>query len=93
MSAESCLGLVMCALFCGIGAFCMWRNDDQRRESHLNSHPPISDDEFVKFCSPGTDPVLAIRMRHLVAEFFGVNPERIYPDTRFIDDLDQGAWT
>ena len=49
--------------------------------------PPISDAEFVARCTPGTDPAVALRVRRIVADRSGVEYERIYPSTRFVDDL------
>jgi len=49
--------------------------------------PPISDEEFVALCSPGTDPKTALKVRRIVAEQLGVEYERIHPSCHFIDDL------
>ena len=49
--------------------------------------PPLSDAEFVARCTPGTDPDIALRVRRIVADKLGVEYERIYPSTRFVDDL------
>lgn len=49
--------------------------------------PPISDAEFVARCSSGTNPRIALKVRRIVSENLGVDYERIYPSTRFIDDL------
>jgi hypothetical protein len=50
--------------------------------------PPISDAEFLARCRPGTDPVVALRVRQTVAESMGVEYGRIYPSSRLIKDLD-----
>ena len=49
--------------------------------------PPISDDEFLARCPPGTNPVVALKVRRIVSDQLGVNYERIYPSTRFVEDL------
>jgi hypothetical protein len=49
--------------------------------------PPISDAEFVARCTPGTDPEIALRVRWIVADRLGVEYERIYPSTRFVEDI------
>ena len=49
--------------------------------------PPISDAEFVARCTPGADPDIALRVRRIVVHRLGVEYERIYPSTRFVDDL------
>ena len=49
--------------------------------------PPISDDEFLARCSPGTDPAVALKVRRMTADSFGVDYRRVYPSSRFVDDL------
>ena len=49
--------------------------------------PPISDEEFLALCRPGTNPVIALKVRKIVADSSGVEYERIYPSTRFVEDL------
>jgi len=51
------------------------------------SGDPISDAEFLVRCSPGVDPRVALKVREIVAEHFGVEYERVHPSTRFIEDL------
>lgn len=49
--------------------------------------PPISDDEFLARCPPGTNPKVALKVRRIVADQMGVDYERIHPSTRFVEDL------
>lgn len=49
--------------------------------------PPIEDDEFIARCSPGASRDVALRVRRIVAEQLGVEYERVYPSSRFVDDL------
>ncbi|MCC9643375.1 hypothetical protein LOC71_13910 [Rhodopirellula sp. JC740] len=49
--------------------------------------PPISEDEFIRRCSPGVDRQRALRVRRIVSEQLGVDYDRIYPEQRFIEDL------
>lgn len=49
--------------------------------------PPISDAEFLARCTPGTSADVALKVRRIVSEMLAVEYERIYPSTRFIDDL------
>ncbi|PQO27476.1 hypothetical protein C5Y96_18240 [Blastopirellula marina] len=53
----------------------------------LEKWPPISDDEFIRRCSPGVDRELALKVRRIVAEQLGVDYERVYPEQRFVEDL------
>jgi hypothetical protein len=55
---------------------------DSRRE-----FPPISDEEFLARCTPGTRPDVALKVRRIVAERLAVHYEQVYPSTRFIEDL------
>ena len=49
--------------------------------------PPISDAEFLARCRPGANPEVALKVRRIVAEYFGIEYERVHPSMRFIDDL------
>ncbi len=49
--------------------------------------PPISDEEFLARCAPGTNPGVALKVRRIVAKHFGVEYERVYPSASFVDDL------
>lgn len=49
--------------------------------------PPISDEEFLARCPPGTDPVIALKVRSTLCDALGVDYERIYPESRLIADL------
>ncbi|MCC9658231.1 hypothetical protein [Rhodopirellula halodulae] len=49
--------------------------------------PPISEDEFIRRCSPGVDRQRALRVRRIVSEQLGVDYDRVYPEQRFIEDL------
>ena len=49
--------------------------------------PPLSDEEFLKRCSPGTDPAIALGVRRIVSEQLGIPYERIYPESNFARDL------
>jgi hypothetical protein len=52
--------------------------------------PPISDEEFLARCTPGTNPDIALRVRRVVSEHLDVPYERIHPSARFIQDLGAG---
>jgi hypothetical protein len=49
--------------------------------------PPISDDEFMRRCSPGVNRDRALKVRRIISEQLGVEYDRIYPEQRFVDDL------
>ena len=57
------------------------------REAIEENFPPISDAEFVARCRPGTDPEVALKVRRIVAEHFGIPYERVHPSMSFIEDL------
>ncbi len=49
--------------------------------------PPMSDEEFIAACGPGTDPEVALGVRRIVSEKLCIPYEEIYPSHRFIEDL------
>lgn len=49
--------------------------------------PPISDDEFIRCCSPGVNRERALKVRRIISEQLGVDYERVYPEQRFVEDL------
>ena len=49
--------------------------------------PPISEDEFIRRCSPGVNRERALRVRRIISEQLGVEYDRIYPEQRFVEDL------
>ncbi len=51
------------------------------------SLPPISDEQFLARCGPGTRPEVALKVRRIVAKHFAVEYERIHPSMSFIDDI------
>ena len=73
---AACL-IILLLLFC---------EREKRRSLELN-FPPISDAEFLERCDPGTNPDIALRVRRIVSESLGVEYERIYPSSRFVEDL------
>jgi hypothetical protein len=63
----------------------IWARRD--REAFEARFPPILDAEFVVRCAPGTSPEVALKVRRIAADTLGVEYERIYPSTRFVEDL------
>jgi hypothetical protein len=59
----------------------------REREAFNRRFPPISDAEFLARCRPGTSPLVALGLRRIVAEYLGVEYERVYPSMRFLEDL------
>jgi hypothetical protein len=49
--------------------------------------PPITEDEFVAACAPGTPRFVALGVRRTVAECLCVDYERIHPSARLAADL------
>lgn len=65
------------------GFVMVWRKERAFRERF----PPISDEEFLARCPPGTDPEIALKVRETLSDARGVDRERIYPESRLIADL------
>lgn len=59
----------------------------RRDRSFKERFPPMSDEEFVKECGPGTNPEIALRVRRIVADQLNVEYERIHPSSSFVNDL------
>ena len=57
------------------------------RAAFEQRYPPISDAEFLARCRPGVDPAVALKVREIVAEYFGVEYERVHPSMTFTEDL------
>lgn len=60
-----------------------------RRQTRIFNErfPPISDEEFLARCTPGTNPYIALKVRRVLSESLGVEYERIYPSSRLAEDL------
>jgi hypothetical protein len=59
----------------------------RRRVAFQERFPPISDDEFVSLCPPGTSREIALKVRRIMASQLDVEYERIYPSSRIYGDL------
>lgn len=75
------LGFALFALACTLWERCKQKAFERR-------FPPISDAEFMARCKPGTNPDVALRVRRIVSRALGIDYDRIYPSSRFVDDLD-----
>ena len=71
-----------------IAAMCAPEGELARYAGWEEKWPPISDDEFMARCPPGTSRDVALRVRRIVAEQLGVSYERVYPEQNFVNDLD-----
>jgi hypothetical protein len=58
-----------------------------QRKAFEQRFPPISDAEFVARCGPRTNAMVALKVRRLVADNLGVEYARLYPSTRFLEDI------
>jgi hypothetical protein len=58
----------------------------QRRNSSVTPLRPISDEEFVRLCGPGTNPDVALRVRRVVARVLGLESKYMRPTDRFVED-------
>lgn len=59
----------------------------ERLKTFGEDFPPISDEEFLARCTPGTNPRIALKVRKIVSEQLSVEYDRVYPSSRFIEDL------
>jgi len=63
------------------------RRDQQKFAGFLESFAPISDDEFLARCRPGTKRDVALGVRRVIADSLSVDYERIHPSARLVADL------
>jgi len=61
--------------------------EKRRRAEFEEQFPPISDEEFMALCDPGTNPAIALKVRRIISDQLGVEYERIYPSSSFVNDL------
>ena len=59
----------------------------KNRVAFAEKFPPISDEEFVSRCTPGTSPEVALKVRRIIADFLAVPYERVHPSMSFIEDI------
>ena len=55
--------------------------------AYCETHPPISDDEYLRLCDPGVSRDVALKVRAIICDCTGIDYERIYPDTRLMQDI------
>ena len=69
---------------------CRWLESDvfgPEHEQLLARWPPISDDEFMDRCEPGTSREVALKVRRIISKQLGVPYEQVYPEHRLVEDL------
>lgn len=76
------IALIVLAIFGATGVL-----DRHRRNDFNERFPPISDDEFMARCPAGTNRVIALKVRRIIAHQLGIEYERIYPESSFVNDL------
>ncbi len=77
-----CIALIIA---CGLsGSFSMVTPDSH---AWSNKWPPISKDEFMRRCRPGTNRERALKARRIIAKHLGIDYEQIYPEQSFVEDL------
>ena len=84
----TCVVALLTPLLVGalVYGFMVWRDRKFPWPSPA-SVPPMSDEEFIAACGPGTDPEVAPGVRRIVTEKLCIPNEEIYPSHRFIEDL------
>ncbi len=59
--------------------------EKRRQAAFQEQFPPISDAEFIALCGPGTDPVVALKVRRILSDCLCVEYERIHPSASLND--------
>ncbi len=79
---------IVIALFIAAVILVLMASVSSTMSSSFNERwPPISDDEFLARCSPGTTRETALRVRRIISEQLGVPYDQIYPEQDFVNDL------
>ena len=73
--------ILLCTIFT---AWLLYRSADVPSK---DKWPPITEDEFIRRCSPGVDRERALKVRRIISEQLGVDYNRVYPEQRFVEDL------
>lgn len=84
---EPVLCILVIFLVILVIAVCGMLHSSWHQQAFNERFPPISDEEFVARCRPGTNPTIALKVRAIVADQLGVEYARIYPSSRFVQDL------
>jgi hypothetical protein len=79
-------GLLCAAVAVALIVFCVVK-ERRVRADFEERFPPISDEEFLARCQPGTDPKVALGVRRIIAEVFAIEYERVHPSMRLTKDL------
>lgn len=78
--------IIIGAVVLSVVTFCIvW--EMRRKRAFEKRFPPISDEEFMARCPPGTDPKVALKVRRIFSEQLGIDYERIYPSSNIVNDL------
>ena len=59
----------------------------QWEESFLESHPELSEEEYLLLFDPPVDKDVALKVRKLISEISGLEENRIRPQDRLVTDL------
>ena len=73
---------ILLATIVFVGLFCTFD-----RVPSEDKWPPISEDEFIRRCSPGVNRERALKVRRIISEQLGVDYDRVYPEQEFAKDL------
>ncbi|MBY0460702.1 MAG: hypothetical protein K2V38_25570 [Gemmataceae bacterium] len=79
--------VLMLACAVSLAVALLWLALRRNQEDFNRRFPPISDEEFLRLCRPGTDPEVALKVRRIVADHFAIEYARVHPSMRFIADL------
>lgn len=63
------------------------RSRSRHWDAYCETHPPISDEEFLHLCDTGVNRDVALQVRAIICDGTGIDYERIYPDTRLTQDI------
>ncbi len=62
-------------------------SDEARFDREGEKYRPLTDEQFVARCRPGTRAETALKVRSIISEVSGIPEERIHPEHSWGEDL------
>ncbi|MCA9176141.1 MAG: hypothetical protein KDB14_16760 [Planctomycetales bacterium] len=84
---ERIVPIALVAILAWILFYILRKTSLRRKRSFDQQWPPISDEEFLRRCSVGTNPRVALGVRRIIAEQLCVPYSQVYPEQSFVNDL------
>lgn len=77
------LGAVLLILI--VIVYCALRDVRRSRAAYVARFPPLTNAEFLAGISPGVRPDVALKVRQVLSDVYGVEPATIHPQATLIE--------